>query len=140
MSCASFLGSGHRIEFYGEEGTLVLANPTSDYFDGFELKQARRSDRALQQVAIETAGSGRLPDSRIAPVPRLVARFLDACEGGPPATPGFAEGYRVQLLIDAARRAHESGLLDGGCAAGQRCPRAAVSDPDTGEGDEAMPV
>jgi predicted dehydrogenase len=109
MSCASFLGSGHRIEFYGEEGTLVLANPTSDYFDGFVLEQARRSDRALQPVAVETAGSGRSSDSRIAPVSRLVARFLDACEGGIATTPGFAEGYRVQLLIDAARRAHESG-------------------------------
>ncbi len=60
MSCASFLGSGHRIEFYGEEGTLVLANPTSDYFDGFVLKQARRSDRALQPVAVETAGPGSI--------------------------------------------------------------------------------
>ena len=37
MSCASFLGSGHRIEFYGDDGTLVLANPTVDYFRGFEL-------------------------------------------------------------------------------------------------------
>ena len=103
------LGSGHRIEFYGEEGTLVLANPTPDYFDGFVLKQARRSDWALQPVVVETAGPARLPDSRIAPVSRLVARFLDACEGGAAATPGFAEGYRVQLLIDAARRAHELG-------------------------------
>ena len=109
MSCASFLGSGHRIEFYGEEGTLVLANPTSDYFDGFELSLARRSDRALQKVTIETASCGRLPDSRIAPVARLVGRFLDACESGRRATPGFAEGYRVQLLIDTARRAHGSG-------------------------------
>ena len=29
MSCASFLGSGHRIEFYGDDGTLVLSNPTA---------------------------------------------------------------------------------------------------------------
>ena len=41
MSCASFLGSGHRIEFYGDDGTLVLANPTADYFRGFELEHAR---------------------------------------------------------------------------------------------------
>ena len=37
MSCASYLGSGHRLEFYGEDGTLVLANPTADYMRGFEL-------------------------------------------------------------------------------------------------------
>ncbi len=27
MSCASYLGIGHRIEFFGEDGTLVLHNP-----------------------------------------------------------------------------------------------------------------
>ena len=47
MSCASFLGSGHRLEFYGDDGTLVLANPTADYFRGFQLMQARRADSSL---------------------------------------------------------------------------------------------
>jgi predicted dehydrogenase len=39
----------------------------------------------------------------------LVRRFLDACERGGSPSPGFAEGYRVQCLIDAARHAHASG-------------------------------
>src|SRR5215467_11042769 len=106
MSCASFLGSGHRIEFYGEDGTLVLANPTADYFRGFVLTQARRGDKALQPVAVEDFGAEAVPDPRIVPVSRLVSRFIGAClDGGDPA-PGFAEGYRVQCLLDAARRAH----------------------------------
>src|SRR5207342_3707159 len=37
MSCASYLGSGHRIEFYGEDGTLVLDNSGGDYMRGFRL-------------------------------------------------------------------------------------------------------
>src|SRR4029079_6357678 len=37
MSCASYLGSGHRLEFYGENGPLVLANPTADYMRGFSV-------------------------------------------------------------------------------------------------------
>jgi predicted dehydrogenase len=109
MSCASFLGSGHRLEFYGEDGTLVLANPTADYFCGFQLMQARRSDTSLQAVAIEDASADQFSDSRVAPVARLVQRFVDACERGGSPSPGFAEGYRVQSLIDAARRAHASG-------------------------------
>ncbi len=109
MSCASFLGSGHRIEFYGDDGTLVLANGTSDYFRGFELRHARRSDGALEPVDIGEENGDETSDSRIAPVSRLVGRFLDACEGGGTASPGFAEGYRVQVLIDAARRAHATG-------------------------------
>ena len=43
MSCASYLGIGHRIEFFGEDGTLVLHNPSADYMRGFELWHAKRS-------------------------------------------------------------------------------------------------
>ena len=42
MSCASYLGIGHRIEFFGEDGTLVLANPGADYMRGFNLFHAKR--------------------------------------------------------------------------------------------------
>ena len=109
MSCTSFLGSGHRIEFYGEDGTMVLANPTADYFRGFTLVQASRADKALQPVAIEDADTDGLLDARVAPVAHLVRRFLDACEHGGIPSPGFAEGHRVQCLIDAARHAHAGG-------------------------------
>jgi predicted dehydrogenase len=109
MSCASFRGSGHRLEFYGEDGSLVLANPTADYFRGFELTYARRGDDALHSIAVEDAISDQFSDSRIAPVAQLVRRFIDACERGGTPSPGVAEGYRVQYLIDAARRAHAGG-------------------------------
>ena len=109
VSSASFLGSGHRLEFYGEDGTLVLANTTTDYMRGFTVQHARRPAGALEPVAVEPdrfdAGA---PDGRIAPVSRLAGRFLDAIEQRRPAVPGFAEGYRVQLLLDAVRRSHEN--------------------------------
>jgi predicted dehydrogenase len=108
MSAASYLGSGHRIEFYGEDGTLVLLNPSADYFRGFMLMQARRSDERLQPVSVRDE-FGDVADPRIVPVSRLVERFLDACESGGAASPGFAEGYRVQCLMDAAWQAHASG-------------------------------
>jgi predicted dehydrogenase len=109
VSCASFLGSGHRIELYGEGGTLVLSNPTTDYFRGFELMHGRPGDDALKPVAFDDAGEVPSVDSRIAPATRLVRRFIDACENGGAPSPGVAEGYRVQCLIEAARRAHASG-------------------------------
>ena len=108
MSCASFLGSGHRIELYGDDGTLFLSNPTADYFRGFALMHGRRGDHGLKPIAIEDTDADHGPDSRIAPVSRLVHRFIEACETGGSVSPGFAEGYRVQRLIDAARRAHAS--------------------------------
>jgi predicted dehydrogenase len=108
MSCASYLGIGHRIEFFGEDGTLVLHNPTADYMRGFELSHAKRPG-AFEAVPVSDPIDGQFPDGRIAPVSRLANKFFDAIERGGTVTPGFAEGYRVQTLIDAARRAHAQG-------------------------------
>ena len=96
MSCASFLGSGHRLEFYGEDGTLVLANRSADYMRGFELRHGNRSDQALRAVEVEDASAAQFPDGRIASVSRLARRFLDACASGGNASPG--------LQKDIARR------------------------------------
>ena len=37
-------------------------------------------------------------------------RFFDAIESGGTPAPGFAEGYRVQRQMDAARRSHTQGV------------------------------
>ncbi len=104
MSCASYLGSGHRVECYGEDGTLVLSNTTSDYMRGFELWHARRPAAALERIAVEDTDDLRYKDGRIAPVSRLAKIFIDAILHGGAAEPDFATGYRVQQLIEAARR------------------------------------
>lgn len=107
MSCASYLGSGHRLEFYGEDGTMTLINATPDYMRGFELHLARRPARALEILEIDDPVDRDFPgDGRIAPVSRLAATFLDAIAYGRSAVPGFAEGLRVQALLDTARRAN----------------------------------
>jgi predicted dehydrogenase len=108
ISCASFLGSGHRIELYGDEGAIALCNPTADYFRGFELRLGRQGDDALKPIAIEDADEDQFADSRTAPVRRLVHRFMDACERGGYPSPGVVEGFRVQYLIEAAQRSHAS--------------------------------
>lgn len=109
MSCASYLGSGHRLEFYGDDGTLMLINDTSDYMRGFRLLHARRTAGALAPIAVEDVLDAGLTDGRIAPVARLAAQFLDAIEGRRAEAPGLAEGYRVQQLMTAAQRSHETG-------------------------------
>ncbi len=109
MSCASYLGAGHRLEFFGEDGTLVLHNPGADYMRGFELSHAKRPQAALIHIPVGDPIDAQYPDGRIAPVSRLAKRFFDAIESGTPATPGFAEGYRAQVLIDAARRSNSQG-------------------------------
>lgn len=110
MSCASYRGSGHRIEFYGEDGTLMLINTTRDYMRGFQLLHARRPGD-LVAVLVDDPLDARFPhDGRTAPAARLAKLFLDAIERGGTARPGFAEGFRVQQLIDAARRSDRDGV------------------------------
>ena len=110
MSCASYLGAGHRIEFFGDDGTLVLHNPGADYMRGFELFHAERPAAPLARIAVTDPDDAPYPDGRIAPVSRLAKKFFDAIESGGTATPGFAEGYRAQRLMDVARRSHSQGV------------------------------
>jgi predicted dehydrogenase len=113
MSCASYLGSGHRIEFYGEDGTLMLVNAGTDYMRGFELLLAKRGAPARERIVVNDPEDAKYPDGRIAPVSRLARRFLDAIEKRGSAQPDFADGYRVQQLIDAAQRAHrQASMID----------------------------
>ncbi|MDO8875222.1 MAG: Gfo/Idh/MocA family oxidoreductase [Pseudolabrys sp.] len=108
MSCASYAGMGHHIEFFGEDGTLVLHNPTADYMRGFDLTYAKRPDAAVR-IAVDDPLDAQYPDGRIAPVSRLVNKFFDAIETGKQTAPDFADGYRAQALIDAAQRSHRQG-------------------------------
>lgn len=102
MNAGAYLGTGHRLEFYGEDGTIVLENRTADHARGFTLHHARRPATALERIAVAEEGTD-LPDGRIAPVARIARRFLDAVENGNEMKPGIKEAYRVQVLIDAAR-------------------------------------
>jgi predicted dehydrogenase len=110
MSCASYLGSGHRLEFYGEEGMLVLANSTADYIRGFRIAHARRPATAPMEIEVDDDPlDQKFPnESRIAPVSRLAKKFLDAIEQRRIASPNFADGYRVQVLLDAVRRSYDT--------------------------------
>ena len=110
MSCAAYCGSGHRIEFYGTDGTLVLVNTSGDYMRNFVLLKAHRPDDSLTTVAVAADPlDASFADGRIAPVARLASHFLDACERKATAAPSFEAGLRVQELIDTASRSHAEG-------------------------------
>lgn len=111
MSSAAFRGSGHRLEIYGDDGGLILNNPTPDYMRGFTLTLIDRNTGEVAPVPLDDDPVDRQfpQDGRIAPVSRLASRFLDAIERGGRAQPDFADGYRAQFLMDAVRRSHDSG-------------------------------
>ncbi len=109
MSAAAFPGSGQRIEFYGEDGSLVLENSSRDYMRGFRLLHGRRSSTEMALVKVNDQEKDTWKDGRILPVSRLARRFFDWMEHGTPARPDFRDGLRVQELIAAAQLSHQDG-------------------------------
>jgi predicted dehydrogenase len=108
MSAAAYRGSGHKIEFYGEDGTLVLDNPGPDHMRGFNIRIARRPDDFVA-VEIPPAAEDIWEDGRVLPSSRLASRFIGQIHGGAAAEPDFSAGLRVQKLLDGARHSHTTG-------------------------------
>lgn len=110
VSVNAFLGVGHRLAFYGDEGTLVLHNPGTDYASGFRLFIGERQSDRLEASALGDELEG-VADGRTPLVGRLAARFVEWVRGGAAARPDFADALRVQRLLEAARRSDASGCL-----------------------------
>jgi predicted dehydrogenase len=103
VAADAFLGSGHRLEVYGDAGTLVLDNPTSDHARGFTLSLGTRT--RPRHVAVDVNGDDAYADGRVYPVTRIASRFVDAIATGRRMGPDLVDGVRTQRLLDAVRLA-----------------------------------
>ena len=108
VSNDSFLGNGHRLEFYGDQGTLILDNNTSDYVNGFHLLIGIRGYSELKPVPMDAVLGEEINDNRIAPVSHITGRFLNWIRTGKKEKPDFNDGVRVQHLMEAAKEANSS--------------------------------
>ena len=107
VSNNAFLGTGHKLECYADNGTLILENPTPDYVKGFSLKQGTRTSNQLEVIPITDFPDHT--DGRIAAVTPLVDRFINWCATGQEVSPSLANGLRVQQLLDIAQVSHTHG-------------------------------
>ena len=82
VSCNAFLGHGHRVSIYGDEGTLILENPTSDHVSGFRLLLGTRETGCLLPTAAPGWQKDGVPDGPVAIVGRIVERFANCVIGG----------------------------------------------------------
>jgi len=100
FSADSFHGSGHRLEVYGTEGRLLLANNSGDFARGFQAELCLRS-KDPEMLFADEAGTG---DGRIAPVGELTGRLLHCVRTGESDAelPNLGHGLRVQQLLEAA--------------------------------------
>ena len=108
ISSTAFLGSGHRVEIYGQQGTVLLDNPSRDYISGFSLWHGTRKTNRLECVYRGQTEDAET-DGRIAPVNSLVKRLVTWARDGIPTNPDFEDGFRVQRLLDAAYRSSDTG-------------------------------
>lgn len=86
----------HRWTVFFERGTAVLENVGVDYAAGFVLTV--RGD--MTEVLAEPIGGS---DGRMAPLGRLIARFLAGVATRTTVIPDLAAGARVQLIDTVAR-------------------------------------
>jgi len=107
VSSHAFLGSGHRLEFYGSQGAMVLNNPTSDYITGFQLFHGTRKSGRLAAVEDHSEEVDVRVDGRIPVVARMARKFLDWVASGIAGRPDFQDGLRVQELLEAAEQSHQ---------------------------------
>jgi predicted dehydrogenase len=106
ISADAAFGGGYRLEVYGEEGALVLENPTADYASGFSLAHGERG-KGLRPVELTPLPEGA--DGRRMATGALIHRFVSAIRDGSPVNPSFEDGLEVQHLIDAIREANRRG-------------------------------
>lgn len=123
LCSAAHLGTGHRLEIYGDSGTLHLVNDGPDPMGGFRLLVGGRDASGLEDVTeAERSEAPAGEDPRVGPVHRLVARFLDAVEAHAQMRPAFQDGLRAQELLAAASRSDERGRwLDVRTTPAQQC-------------------
>ena len=98
--------TGHRLEAHGRGGGLVVENRGPDHVRGFTLRVVSATGRETQVPLEELSADG---DARVAAVAPIASRFVTAARGGPAASPGIAEGVRVQRVLDALRVAPADG-------------------------------
>lgn len=111
LSSVAYQGRGHWIEIYGDRGTLVLGSDNQqDYVHGFKLWGSQGGE-PLQELKIPD----RLefpkvyPDGRIAPLIRVMEKWVESIDLGISLTPSLREGIYSQLLMDITHESNSTG-------------------------------
>jgi predicted dehydrogenase len=111
LSSVTYQGRGHWVEVYGDRGTLVLGSDNQkDYVHGFKL-WGSRSGQPLAELEIpdRLAFPKTYDDGRIAPLIRVVDRWVQGIDVGQSIAPSLREGIDSQLLMDLTHESNATG-------------------------------
>jgi predicted dehydrogenase len=111
ISAIARAGRGHHVEFYGENGTLILKNENvQDFAAGFGLWENKGTGWQIRPIPerLQFAGGAAFADGRIPPVLEIARRFVAAVQDASTAfEPSFEQGLNAQLVLEAARQAQQ---------------------------------
>lgn len=111
LSAVSYAGRGHFIEVYGDNGTLVIGNPSQkDYVNGFKVF-ASELGAELQEIPEPDylAFPKVYADGRTAPFVRVVDHWINCIDAQQATAPAMPEGIYSQLLMELTHRSNETG-------------------------------
>jgi predicted dehydrogenase len=110
VSTSMPLAASHSVTFYGSDGSLELSAQGPDPV-GFRLLVGRRSTGSIDEIAVPQSSPPLAAgeDPRCVPLAALLDRFAEWVADGKAAAPTFADGARVQMLIDGAQSSNRSG-------------------------------
>jgi len=101
VSCNSPGLIRHRLMFVCERDVIVLENRNA-IVDNFDIKTYSAHGTRIVKVKKDKGRKGE--DERVKVVRKLAERFVKACKTGKQMKPSFADGLRVQELIETVRR------------------------------------
>lgn len=107
ISTAAFMGSGHKIEIYGDNNSMVLENKPNNPIGSFTLKIADRNLNAWKRISVKNdsiknnnINLNKILDDRVLVTHNLVNKFIDWIKTGNIQHPNFMDGLRVNVILD----------------------------------------
>lgn len=111
LSAATYQGRGHWVEVYGDRGTLIVGSDNQkDYVHGFKLWGSHRGETLTElPIPPELEFPKTYADGRIAPLVRIIDRWVQGIDRGTPLEPSLKEGWESQILMDLAHQSNQTG-------------------------------
>jgi predicted dehydrogenase len=109
-----YLGSGHRFEIYGKEGTLMMiGGGEAGQEVNRKIMGGKKDDKALQELPVperlKWVPEAVRKEGRAYDVGQMWVNFAKAIRGGTPVAPDFDHAVRRHRTLDAIVRASQTG-------------------------------
>ena len=109
-----YLGSGHRFEIYGKDGTLMMiGGGEAGQEANRRIMGGKKDDKALAELPVperlKWVPEAVRKEGRAYDVGQMWVNFAKAIRGGAPAGPDFDHAVRRHRMLDAIVRASQTG-------------------------------